>query len=334
MGLIQYFKDRRQRKRQKEQAPAETRPKGSASDVKDSLVDVLMDDNYVMQSAQQENYESALQLVAGIEVAHPYLKGVSELLKAHPSTFCMGTHRTMETYEKIVQASPHLASQLERMAQLRDENQALVVTGIRRPRFKGKISEGYSPDTFERQFVLHSGVLSEPKFNVGDMYCALKDIGGTFEYNNRILVVTDDKQNALKFFRFEWGRMDEEYSAQPSQFVGPLFDLPTEEEFQAMDELVRSYERGLIRLGCIPSHLQEGGMSLLSIGISRTLDKMSGSVSKRRPNMTFKQGRQDTETIKNEHLRDIRMHDIEDAVEVVYTTNKLVAFLEKHHLLQ
>ncbi len=311
----------------------------------------IVDDIDVMAFALKEKGAEALELVSNLESQNPYLKGVTELFTAHPRTYCWGTNRNSNNYNAIPKASPHLLKQLNRLTQLRDANLALIITGLENDkpwRIKEVMQKGYTPKTFDTQLVTFQGRLAmlDTRVSLGEMCITLKDVTGIFDYKNKILVITEDKNVVLEHFlkRYEDnGYLDSrlgdgsKYFAEPGKFVSngtALINPPTTVELKAIDEIVRAYERKLIRIGCVPNYYERGGgWNLLMHGVSGFLYEKCGFERTRRPEMTYKKDRIDTKLIKNQDLWDIRMHDVEGAVRTLYAANKVVEHLEKCGML-
>jgi len=158
------------------------------------------------------------------------------------------------------------------------------------------------------------------------------EVKGSFDYENRVLVVADDKKKVLKNFRRSHGDenyiehhlRDSKYFATPDKFIKTettLIDPPSKEEFEAIDLTVRAYERKAIREGWYP---KEEEFMQQAMNVRYSIER------KRRPVLHYSKEYE----INFDTTPYIRMNDVEDVVETLYLANKLVSHIEKAGLLK
>lgn len=294
------------------------------ANIKTAFFQVYTESAQAVKLAREESETAALETIASFEDKLPNLSGLMELFLLEPQYLKWGCRRDGSEVRQMLAQLPRLDKKLTKLNDLKGTETALIIAGVEKEKSLGRVKEientGYTLYCFEGITFLFTERLNNKQNYNSNIYHELERIKGTFEYDATVYVYETKKNKITEFFRIS-KKTGEQYLntafqndrkiADPSNLLAKI-EPPTRQEFEILEQIILAYERRLIRMGFLPSNLVKES-SLDNTSFSRFMDNHFGTESKRRPCLIG----------PNEEIG-VRMDDFEDALEILYLTNKIL----------
>lgn len=292
---------------------------------KTAFFQVYTESEDAVRLAKAETDQDSLTTIASFERKLPSLNGLMELFQLEPTYLRWGCNRDGSEARRMLAQLPNFNEKLTKLNNLKDTEIALIVAGVEEEKSLGRMKEindkGYTLYCFEGITFLFTDRLNNKLNYNSNIYHELTRVKGTFDYDATAYIYRTKKNEITEFFRTsnETGEQYLQTSFQNERKIANPTDLivkiepPTKQEFVMLEEIILAFERRLIRMGFLPSNLVKKS-SMEQTSFSRFMDNNFGTESKRRPCLVW-----------TDEKAGVRMDDFEDAVEVLYLTNKILS---------
>lgn len=282
------------------------------------------------------------------EEGNRYFNGFSDLYQMLPNGFRVKWNLT--SHSIIYSGHSYLSRRLETLNSISDTSKAALVIGSDAAKAEKFRTQGYpTPDQFTTAFDSSYVFLSRgdyatielARWGDSELYLQyLKDISGTFGYQNRIIVIADSKEEVLKNFTESTkdGRRqvrgyvrldDKQYKAAPEKILDVL-EPPNEKELGLIDAFTVAYGGKLLRLGYFPGTKGRAPDNNMwtGDGMGRLLDAAHGIKREWRPFLTYKNWKDESVSFP-----DVSLRSVEDAARALHVVNCLTEVFQKNGLI-